>query len=154
MEIGNYIIISFFVCFLVLFIMSGYLSIPGSQPSTISTSLQNCQGVNLTFNYSAQQTPIRAPINTNTFSVVYVTNDGNVTQNVSISGVATPSLSLIFAKPFLAVIGQKSYTEYEISNPQVIGNYSANMTLTANYANCRTSKSFISKIDVVSNKST
>lgn len=153
MEMNNYIIVSLFLAFLVLFIVSGYESAPVNSTVVTTTTPQNCAGADLNFNYSAQQTPIKAPVGTNTFSVVYVTNNGNVTENISIAVSSNLGLQFIVAKPFLAQIGQKSYTEYEVSSPSEPGNYSAEITLTAAYGSCKNSKSFAALVWVTNSSS-
>ncbi len=146
-----YILIGVLVLFVILIALAGLTT--GNNKSTggngTSTgTLINCNGVNLNFNYSASQNATTAPAGTNTFNVIYITNTGNTTENISLAVSSHSSLKILVAASFSAPIGQKSYTEYEIASPQIVGNYTANVTLTSRYDNCVLSKSFIANIIV------
>lgn len=154
MKTNLYIILGLSALIVALFFVSGYFSAPGTSSSQSSSnnsfiSGYGCDAYNLAFTYNSTDS-LKAPSNTNTFGIVYVTNVGNVTDNISITGAKNSNLNILFAKSFSAPVGQKSYTEYEFAMPSP-GNYTENMTLTALYNGCKLSKSFLVYVQVTSN---
>ena len=137
-------------------VLTIYSGLSGARNTFTSGKLYvNCSGLNLGFNYSAQKTAITAPVGKNTFNVIYLTNTGNSTYNVSVSGQNSTYLQFRFAKSFNTQAGRGGYyTEYEIVNPTVLGNYTENITLTAAYENCMLSKQLLAYIEVTNSNKT
>ncbi len=144
-----HILVGALILFIVLIAIAYLTSVPAK--SSVSSAIANCAAVKLGFTYNTS-TEINALIGTYTYGLIYVSSTGNVTQNISLSALSHSSLKIRVAPSFILNISGKTngrpYTEYEIASPQIVGNYTANMTLTSRYDNCLLSKSFITDITV------
>ncbi len=150
---------------LVLIVLAGVSSPPGNLDfigssynggsSAITTPpVQGKCNYNLAFNYTTQTTPIKAPIGQVTFDTIFVTNEGNVTENVSLA------VSPQSGAPFTVKVANTTavpttpshktiYTTFGVYTPTRIGNYTATVTILSAYAGCTNSTSYTAHIDVV-----
>ncbi|MCL5009827.1 MAG: hypothetical protein M1433_02530 [Candidatus Parvarchaeota archaeon] len=143
-----YVISGSVVLFIALLIVSVVYS-PRSPVEALQTVTVNCTGANLSFTYYTPSS-INAQIDTNTFGVVHVNSTGNTNSSVSLTADQTDGLSVSVAKPFNMSSGKYNYyTEYEIINPTLLGNYTLNFNLSNFRGSCQYSKSFDVNVHVV-----
>ena len=133
-----------------------------NQTSSISTSsstnysaikyISNCTSPNLNFSYYGAISNVSAKTGSSSISEIYVTNKGNVTENISISATPIGNVPFKVEVPgsVLDNVSSTVYFQYILPNLQTIGKYTIQMGIRAVHGDCEKSVSFPVSVNITS----
>ncbi len=165
------ILIGLAVSSIVLILAVGLLSPKGSQAispyywnqsSSVSAShnsnyssinyVSNCTSPNINFSYYGAISNVSAKTGSSSISELYVTNKGNVTENVSISAtpIGTVPFKVEVPGSVMDNVSSTVYFQYVLPNLQTTGQYQIQMRIVAIHGDCEKSVSFPVSINITS----